>query len=145
MSSAFIISISFWNLQHRQWPRRRIWRRESPPLRNATSPHSVKPRLCMTSMTNLKMKLQIKTPCTDRYWALWALLALIICEAEDLSFVNYMLEIEYLSHFSCDLAIYRTLILFLFLFFGMSVNVCLFVCVGVCCTFAPVCVGVCMW
>lgn len=50
-------------------------------------------------------------------------LALIICEAKDLSFVNCMLEIVYLNHFSCDfLAVYRTLIL-LFLFFGMSVNV----------------------
>jgi hypothetical protein len=30
-------------------------------------------------------------------------LVLIICEAEDLSFVNCMLEIKYLSHFSYDL------------------------------------------
>lgn len=30
-------------------------------------------------------------------------LALINCEAKDLSFVNCILEIEYLSHFSCDL------------------------------------------
>lgn len=32
-----------------------------------------------------------------------AFLVLILCEAKDFSFVNCMLEIKYLSHFSCDL------------------------------------------